>query len=84
MTTAQTQAELKPQLRIFCSQCKRLGPNEIDFSQDFSHKVVSKSYLFKYGTLLNCEGKTKMENPKADQNTLFCKYLIFEKPRDYF
>ena len=28
--------------------------------------------------------KAIFENPKADQNTLFCKYVIFEPPRLYF
>ena len=32
-----------------------------------------------------CEGiiKTIFENPKADQNTFFRKYVIFEPPRLY-
>ena len=36
----------------------------------------------KYGTIIKCEGiiKAILENPKADQNTLFCKYVIFEPP----
>ena len=25
--------------------------------------------------------KALFENPKADQNTLFCKYVIFEPPK---
>ena len=39
----------------------------------------------KYGTIIKCEGiiKAVLENPKADQNTLFCKYVIFETPRMY-
>ena len=28
--------------------------------------------------------KAILENPKADQNTLFHKYVIFEPPRLYF
>ena len=33
-----------------------------------------------------CEGiiKAIFENPKADQNTLFRKYVIFELPRLFF
>ena len=33
-----------------------------------------------------CEGiiKAIFENTKADQNTLFSKYVIFEPPRLYF
>ena len=33
----------------------------------------------KYGTIIKCEGilKAILENPKADQNTLFCKYVFF-------
>ena len=40
----------------------------------------------KYGTIIKCEGimKAILENPKDDQNTLFCKYVIFETPRMYF
>ena len=30
----------------------------------------------KYGTLIKCEGIIVLENPKADQNTLFHKYVI--------
>ena len=113
---------------------KKLEPNEINFSQGFSQKVVSRScFVFntlpamsadnlckqfgprsgptkcrawsgsklfdtrmvlkkssiqrvKYGTIIKCEGiiKAVFENPKADQNTLFCKYVIFEPLRLYF
>ena len=110
-------------------------PNEINFSQGFSQKVVSTScFVFnslpargdfcfplitfansldpdqarhivgpdldtwialknsstqrvKYGTIMiTCEGiiKARFENPIADQNTLFCKYVILEPPRLYF
>ena len=42
----------------------------------------------KYGTIIKCEGiqviKAIFENPKADKNTLFSKYIIFEPPRLYF
>ena len=40
----------------------------------------------KYGTILKPEEiiKALFENPKADQNTLFCKYLILEPPKLYF
>ena len=41
----------------------------------------------KYGTIIKCEGitiKAMFKNPKADQNTLFRKYVIFEPPRLYF
>ena len=40
----------------------------------------------KYGTVIKCAGiiKAILENPKADQNTLFRKYVIFEPPRLYF
>ena len=33
--------------------------------------------------MIKCEGiiKAILENPKADQNTLFRKYVIFEPPR---
>ena len=47
--------------------------------------VVKNSSIkrVKYGTLLKCEGiiKAILKNPKADQNTLFRKYVIFEPPR---
>ena len=35
---------------------------------------------------MKCEGtiKAMLENPKADQNTLFHKYVFFEPPRLYF
>ena len=50
--------------------------------------VVKKSsnQRVKYCTIIKCEGilKAIFENPKADQNTLFCKYIIFEPPRLYF
>ena len=34
----------------------------------------------KYGTIIKCEGiiKSIFENPKANENTLFRKYVIFE------
>ena len=40
----------------------------------------------KYGTIIKCEGiiKAIFENQKADQNTLFRKYVIFGPPRLYF
>ena len=40
----------------------------------------------KYGTMIKCEGiiKAILENPRADQNTLFPKYVFFEPPRMYF
>ena len=33
-------------------------------------------------SIIKCEGIIIdiLENPKADQNTLFCKYVIFEPP----
>ena len=33
----------------------------------------------KYGTIIKCEGiiKAILESPKADQNTLFRRYVIF-------
>ena len=36
----------------------------------------------KYGTILKCEAiiKAIFENPKADQNTLFRKFVIYEPP----
>ena len=39
----------------------------------------------KYDTMIKCEGiiKAMLENPKADQNTLFVMYVIFEPPRVY-
>ena len=40
----------------------------------------------KYGTIIKCEGiiKAMLENPKADQNTLLRRYVIFEPPTLYF
>ena len=40
----------------------------------------------KYGTIIKFERiiEAVFENPKADQNTLFRKYVIFEPPRLYF
>ena len=40
----------------------------------------------KYGTIIKCEGiiNSILENPKADQNTLFRRYVVFEAPRVYF
>ena len=37
----------------------------------------------KYGKIIKCGGiiKATLEYPKADRNTLFCKYVIFEPPR---
>ena len=49
--------------------------------------VLKKSSIqrVKYGTIIKCEGMIKaiFENPKADQNTLFRKYVIFEPPMNY-
>ena len=46
----------------------------------------SSTQRVKYGAMIKCEGiiKAIFENPKADQNTLFRKYIIFETPRLYF
>ena len=60
--------------------------------QTFWHPDViekkSSIQRVKYGTITKCEGirKAIFENPKADQNTLFRKYMyvIFEPPRLYF
>ena len=40
----------------------------------------------KYGTLIKCEGiiKAILENPKADQITIFHRYVIFESPTVHF
>ena len=40
----------------------------------------SSTQRVKYGKIIKFEGiiKTIFENPKADQNTLFSKYVIFE------
>ena len=50
--------------------------------------VLKKSSIqrVKYGTLIKCEGiiKAILENPKADENTLFRRYVMFEPPRVYF
>ena len=50
--------------------------------------VLKKSSIqrVKYGTVTKCEEiiKAIFENPKADQNTLFRKNVIFETPRLYF
>ena len=51
--------------------------------------VLKKSSIqrVKYGTIMiKCEGiiKAIFENPKADKNTLFHKYVIFEPLRRYF
>ena len=49
--------------------------------------MVEKSSIqrVKYGTIIKCEGiKAILENPKADQITLFRIYVIFEPPRVYF
>ena len=50
--------------------------------------VLKKSSIqrVKYGTIKKCEGiiKAILENPKADQNTLFRRRVIFEPPRVYF
>ena len=47
--------------------------------------VLKKSSIqrVKYGTIIKCEGiiKAIFENTKADQNTLFHKYVIFEPSR---
>ena len=51
--------------------------------------VLKKSSIqrVKYGTIIKCEGiiKAILENPKADQYTLFSRYhVIFEPPTVYF
>ena len=50
--------------------------------------VMKKSSIQreKHGTIIKCDGiiRAIFENPKADQNTLFRKYVIFEPPRLYF
>ena len=48
-------------------------------------KKKSSIQRVKYGTIIKCEGiiNALLENPKADQNTLFRRYVIFEQPRVY-
>ena len=51
--------------------------------------VLKKKSAFKkvkYGTIIKREGiiKALLENSKADHNTLFRRYVIFELPRVYF
>ena len=51
--------------------------------QCFDTGMVLKKFSIQrviYVTIVKCEGiiKAIFENPKADQNTLFCKYVIFE------
>ena len=49
--------------------------------------ILKKSIIqrVKYGTIIKLERiiKAVLENPKADQNTLSRKYVIFEPPRLY-
>ena len=46
--------------------------------------VLKKSNMqrVKYGTIIKCYGiiKSIFENQKADQNTLFCKYVLCQPP----
>ena len=50
--------------------------------------ILKKSSIqrVKYGTIIEYEGiiKAILENPKADQKTLFRRCVIFEPPRLYF
>ena len=74
--------------------CKQSEPNQArqnvgpDLDPNFLklRMVLKKSSIqrVKYGTI-KCEGiiKAVFINPKADQNTLFHKYVIFS-PRLYF
>ena len=60
-----------------------------DLDPNFLAQMVLKKSSFqrvKYDRIINCEGieKAIFEKPKADQNTLFRKYVIFEPPRLYF
>ena len=77
--------------------CKQLGPRPgptncraWSGSKLFDTLIVLKKKSnikrVKYGTIIKCEGiiKAILENPKADQNTLFRKYVNFEPPRVYF
>ena len=55
---------------------KKLGQNEIDFSQGFSQKVVATSCsVFKYGRLLMCKGIINAIY------VLSCNAHIFENPK---
>ena len=50
---------------------------------------IEKNSAFKtvkYGKIIKHEGiiKAILENSKADHNTLFRRYVIFEQPRVYF
>ena len=52
-------------------------------SKHFETRMVLKKSSIqrvKYGTIIKCEGiiKAVFENPKADQNTLFHKYVTFQ------
>ena len=55
----------------------------------FDTWMVLKNPAFKrvkHGTIIKCLGiiKAIFKKPKADQNILFRKYVIFEPPRLYF
>ena len=66
---------------------QNVGP-DLDPKLFGTQMVLKKSSIqrVKYGTIIKSEGiiKAIFENSKADQNTLFRKYVIFEPPSMYF
>ena len=80
----------------FANICKQFGPRSgptkcwaWSGSKLFDTLMLLKKSSIqsvKYGTIIKCDGiiKTILETLKADQSTLFRRYLIFEPPRVYF
>ena len=65
---------------------QNVGPN-LDPNFLKLRMVLKKSSIqrVKYGTIIKCEEiiKAVFKNPKADQNTLFHKYVFFSHRLDF-
>ena len=59
---------------------------KLNLATVLARMLYQHNSVFKYGTLMKWEGiiKAILENPKADQNTLFSKYLNYETTTVYF
>ena len=70
----------------FCLLITFANSLDPDHSGPTSESKLFETRMVKYGTIIKCEGiiKAIFENPKANQNTLFRKYVIFGPPKLFF
>ena len=73
-------------LIAFANSWTQIRPDKMSSLLDGIEKIqhLKSKIWHNYKVYRNIKKKAIFENPKADQNTLFCKYVFFEPPRLYF